>query len=144
MKKRQGVFWIIEAFIAAGTAAAVWTLSGAHWALSVFAAVCGIAGASAYFLHFRSLTYTLENECIVIQKGFIIRARCEIPLDSILMTRSVTIYGYTLCTSIKTAGGGTVLFCETDRELCIQRCEEHRTPKCKSAPDDRERKNGNA
>lgn len=85
-----------------------------HWALSVFAGISGIIGAAAYLLHFRSLEYTLENGCIVIRKGILIRSRREIPRAGILMIQSVTVFGYVLFTSIKTAGGTAVLFCDAD------------------------------
>lgn len=116
MNKHWGAFRIIESVLLSGTAAAVWALSGAHWALSVLAGISGTVGAAAYWLHFRSLKYALENNAIIICKGFLIRSRREIPLESVLITQSLTVFGYTLLTSVKTAGGGAVMFCDfTDK-----------------------------
>lgn len=116
MKKHWGAFWITEAVLLSGTSAAVGALSRLHWALAVLAAVSGMIGAAAYWLHFRSLNYSLENGSLIILKGFLVRSRREIPLGNILITQSLTVFGYTLLTSVKTAGGGAVMFCEfTDK-----------------------------
>ncbi len=114
MKKHWGVFRLTETIILTGTLAAALALSGAHWTLSVLACVSGIIGAAAYWLHFRSLEYSLENGSIVIRKGFLIKSRQTIPLESVLITQSLTVFGYVLLSSVKTAGGGAVLFCDTE------------------------------
>ena len=102
-----------------GTLTAVITLIVLHWSLSVLAGVCGGIGAAAYFLHFRSLKYFIENNTVIICKGFIVKSRREIPAENILITQSVTVWGYTLFTAIKTAGGTGVLFCGIDpTDLC--------------------------
>ena len=114
MKKLWGAFWITEAVLLSGVSAAVLALFNVHWALSVLAGVSGIIGAAAYLLHFRSLEYAFENGIIIICKGFLIKSRREIPLENVLITQSLTVFGYTLLTSVKTAGGGAVLFCKLD------------------------------
>ena len=111
MKKHWGAFWITESVLLSGTLAAVFALLKIHWALSVLAGVSGIIGAAAYWLHFRSLEYALENGIVIIRKGFLIKSRREIPIGNVLITQSLTAFGYTLLTSVKTAGGGAVLFC---------------------------------
>ena len=112
MKKHWGAFWITETVLLSGVLAAVLALLKVHWSLSVLAGVSGIIGAAAYLLHFRSLNYALEDGSIVIRKGFLIKSRREIPLENVLITQSLTAFGYTLLTSVKTAGGGAVMFCE--------------------------------
>lgn len=112
MKKHWGAFWITETVLLSGVLAAVLALLKVHWSLSVLAGVSGIIGAAAYLLHFRSLNYALENGSIIIRKGFLIKARREIPFENVLITQSLTVFGYTLLTSVKTAGGGAVIFCK--------------------------------
>lgn len=112
MKKHWGAFWITETILLMGTLAAAITLYGVHWTLSALASVSGSIGAAAYFLHFRSLEYLIENGTVIICKGFIVKSRRGIPAENILITQWVTVFGYTLFTEIKTAGGTAVLFCE--------------------------------
>lgn len=112
MKKLWGVFWITEVLILVGTAAAAVALGGLHWGFGSAAGVSGAVAAAAYPLHFRSLDYALENGSIVIRKGFLIKSRRKIPIGNVLMTQSLTAFGYTLLTSVKTAGGGAVMFCK--------------------------------
>ena len=114
MKKHWGAFWITESVLLVGVLAAVLALFKVHWSLSVAAGVSGIIGAAAYLLHFRSLEYSLENGIIIIRKGFLIKSRRKIPLENILITQSLTVFKYTLLTSVKTSGGGAVLFCKLD------------------------------
>lgn len=114
MKKNWGAFRIIETILLTGTLAEVLTLVTLHWPLSVLAGVLGGIGATAYWLHFRSLKYSLEGGRIVICKGILVRSRREIPVESILMVQSTELFGRTLYTSLCTAGGRTVLFCEVD------------------------------
>lgn len=112
MKKHWGAFRITETVLLSGVLAAALTLLKVHWSLSVLAGVSGIIAAAAYLLHFRSLKYAIENGSVVIRKGFLIKSRREIPLENILITQSLTVFGYTLLTSVKTAGGGAVMFCK--------------------------------
>lgn len=114
MKKLWGAFWITEALILSGSAAAVLALSIAHWVLATAAAVSGAIAAAAYWLHFHSLEYSAEDGCVIVQKGFLIRSRREIPVGSVLMIQSVELLGRTLYTSLKTAGGTAVLFCAVE------------------------------
>ncbi|MBD5384685.1 MAG: PH domain-containing protein [Ruminococcaceae bacterium] len=114
MKKHWGAFWITETVVLTGTAAAVIALIGLYLPLSVLAGVCGGIGAAAYWLHFRSLKYSLENGRIVIRKGISVRSQREIPVESILMAQSAELFGRTLYTSLSTAGGRAVLFCKVD------------------------------
>lgn len=97
-----------------GVTAAVVSLAALHWALAVFAGVSGSIGAAAYWLHFRSLRYSLEDGRIVICKGILVRSRREIPVESILMAQSAELFGRTLYTSLSTAGGRAVLFCAVE------------------------------
>lgn len=112
MKKHWGAFWVTEVILLFGVSAAVWTLLTIHWSLFVLAGVSGIIGMTAYYLHFRSLDYALENGSVIICKGILIKSRREIPLESVLMTGSLTVFGYTLFTFVTTAGGRAVMFCE--------------------------------
>lgn len=114
MKKNWGAFRIIETILLTGTLAEVLTLVTLHWPLSVLAGVLGGIGAAAYWLHFRSLKYSLEGGRIVICKGILVRSRREIPVERILMVQSTEFFGRTLYTSLCTAGGRAVLFCEVD------------------------------
>lgn len=114
MKKHWGAFWITETVLLSGTMAAVWALTALHWALSVFAGALGCIGAAAYWLHFRSLGYSLEKRRIVIYKGIWVRSQREIPVESILMAQRAELFGRTLYTSLSTAGGRAVLFCKVD------------------------------
>ena len=112
MKKLWGAFGITETVILSGTFAAVWALVGAHWALSVLAGVLGCVGAAAYLAHFCSLEYSIERGRIVIRKGVWVKSTREIPLESVIMAQSAELFGRTLYTSLSTAGGRAVLFCE--------------------------------
>lgn len=114
MKKLWGVFWITEVLILVGTAAAAVALGGLHWGLGSAAGVSGAVAAAAYPLHFRSLDYALENGCVVMRKGFIIRSRRVIPVESILMIRSAALFGRTLYTALCTAGGTAALCCRIE------------------------------
>ncbi len=112
MKKHWGAFWITQSVLLAGVSAAALALLKVHYAFSVLAGVSGIVGMTAYWLHFRSLDYALENGSIIICKGVLIKSRREIPLESVLITQSLSVLGYTLLTSVTTAGGSAVMFCE--------------------------------
>lgn len=102
-----------------GIVAAVLTLAKPYWQLSVLAGMLGGIGAAAYWLHFRSLRYSLEGGLVVICKGILVRSRREIPIESILMAQSAELFGRTLYTSLCTAGGRAVLFCAVDLpEVC--------------------------
>lgn len=114
MKKHWGAFRITETVVLTGTTAAVIALTGLHWALSALAGACGGIGAAAYWLHFRSLRYSLGNGRIVIRKGILVRSQREIPVESILMAQSAELFGSTLYTTLSTAGGRAVLFCNVD------------------------------
>ncbi len=114
MKKHWGAFRITETIMLSGTLAAALTLAELYWPLSVLAGALGGIGAAAYWLHFRSLKYSLEDGRIVICKGILVRSRREIPIESILMVQSTELFGRTQYTSLCTAGGKTVLFCELD------------------------------
>lgn len=114
MKKHWGAFWISESVLTLGVLMAVWALTALHWVLAVLAGVSGCIGAAAYWLHFRSLRYSLEGGRIVICKGILVRSRREIPVESILMAQSAELFGRTLYTSLSTAGGTAVLFCAVD------------------------------
>ena len=114
MKKHWGAFRITETIMLSGTVAAALTLAELYWPLSVLAGALGGIGAAAHWLHFRSLKYSLEDGRIVICKGILVRSRREIPIESILMVQSTELFGRTQYTSLCTAGGKTVLFCELD------------------------------
>lgn len=119
MKKHWGAFRITETIMLSGTVAAALALAELYWPLSVLAGALGVIGAAAYWLHFRSLKYSLEGGRIVICKGILVRSRREIPVESILMAQSAELFGSTLYTSLSTAGGRAVLFCAVDLpEVC--------------------------
>lgn len=114
MKKLWSVFWITETLILAGTLAAAIALWHINGILGAAAGISGALAAAAYPLHFRSLGYMPENGCIIVQKGFIVRSRREIPIGSVLMYQEVTLFGRTLYTALTTAGGTAVLCCRID------------------------------
>lgn len=114
MKKLWGVFWITESLILTGTLAAAITPGLANWLLGAAAGVSGALAAAAYWLHFRSLGYELGDDRIIVQKGFIVSSRREIPIDSVLMSQEVTLFGRTLYTALTTAGGTAVLCCRVE------------------------------
>lgn len=111
MKKIWNVFWITETLILAGTLAAAIALRFVSVPLGAAAVISGALAAAAYGLHYRSLGVTFESGRFVVQKGFIVRSRREIPIESILMYQELTLFGRTLYTALTTAGGTAVLFC---------------------------------
>lgn len=120
MKKLWSVFWITEALILTGTAAAATALWLASWLPGAAAGISGALAAAAYRLHFRSLGYSFEDGRVIVQKGFIVRSRREIPIESVLMRQEVTLFGRTLYTALTTAGGTAVLFCRIEApEYCM-------------------------
>ncbi|MCM1165388.1 MAG: PH domain-containing protein [Lachnospiraceae bacterium] len=114
MKKLWGAFWLVETLLLSGTLAAVLALVGHFPLLAALAGLSGSVAAAAYFLHFRSLKYSLENGTIIICKGILIRSRREIPLENVLMAQSCKFFGRKLHISLVTAGGTATLFCNVD------------------------------
>lgn len=116
MKKLWNVFWITETLILTGTSAAAVSLCRANGLLGAAAVVSGLLAAAAYRLHFRSLGYELEGDRIIVHKGIVVRSRREIPVESVLMSREITLLGRTLYTALTTAGGTVTLYCRLTLE----------------------------
>ena len=79
----------------------------------VFSAAFVLLGAAvwtAFFFHFRSIGYTVENGVLIIRSGFLVKAERRISISDILWQTTVKFGSVMLFSVIHTAAGRAVIF----------------------------------
>lgn len=110
MKKSRLIFWIVTSFIAAVTIAAAAFSCRVSAALCAVCVCLGAAAATFFCLKFRAAEYSVENGCIVIRGGVLIKSEQKLPIESVLWKTTVKLGKAALFTVIHTASGKAVLF----------------------------------
>ena len=110
MKKTWCLFWIFTVVFAV-----LLTVGGVFAArfsrtLSAVFVLSGAAVWTGFFLHFRTIEYTVENGVLIIRGGSFIKSERRIPVRDILWRTTVKIGSAVLFSMIHTAAGRAVIF----------------------------------
>ena len=78
--------------------------------LSAVFVLSGAAVWTVFFLHFRSIEYSVENGVLIIRGGFLVKAERSISVRDILWQTTVKFGSVVLFSVIHTAAGRAVIF----------------------------------
>lgn len=110
MKKTWCLFWIFTVvFIAAVTVGGVFAARFNEMLSAVFV-LSGVAVWTVFFVHFRSIGYSVENGELIIRGGFFVKAERRISVSDILWRTTVRSGSVMLFSVIHTAAGRAVIF----------------------------------
>ena len=96
-------------FVAAVTVGGVF-LARVNGVLSAFFVLLGTAVWAVFFIHFRSIGYTVENGVLIIRSGFLVNAARRISISDILWQTTVKFGSVMLFSVTHTAAGRAVIF----------------------------------
>lgn len=114
MKKTWSLFLILSVvFVTAVTVGGIFAVQASGVLSAVFALANAIVWI-AFFAHFRSIEYSVENRTLIIQSGVFVRTVRRISVSDILWRTTVKIGSVVLFSVIHTSAGKAVIFAELD------------------------------
>lgn len=114
MKKTWCLFWIFTVvFVTAVTVGGVFA-ARVNGVLSAVFVLSGAAVWTVFFVHFRSIGYSVENGELIIRGGFLVKAKRSISVRDILWRTTVRIGSVVLFSVIHTAAGRAVIFAKPE------------------------------
>lgn len=110
MKKSWSLFLILTGIFTVGVTVGGVFAARFSGVLSAFFVLSGMAVWTVFFLHFRSIGYSVENGALIIRGGFFIRSERRISIRDILWRTTVKFGSVVLFSVIHTAAGRAVIF----------------------------------
>ena len=110
MKKTWCLFWIFTVIFAAAVTVGGVFAARFNEMLSAVFALSGAAAWAVFFVHFRSIGYSVENGELIIRGGFLVKATRSISIRDILWRTTVRLGSVVLFSVIHTAAGRAVIF----------------------------------
>lgn len=88
--------------------------------LSAVFILLGTAVWAVFFIHFRTIGYTVENGVLIIRSGFLVKAERNISIRDILWQTTVKFGSVMLFSVIHTAAGRAIIFAPAESLLGSQ------------------------
>ena len=110
MKKTWCLFWIFTVVFAAAITVGGVFAARVSGVLSAVFVLSGAAVWTMFFVHFRTIRYSVENGELIIRGGFFLKAERRIAIRDILWRTTVKIGSVVLFSAIHTAAGRAVIF----------------------------------
>ena len=108
------MFWILSGVFAAAVTVGGVFAARASGKLSAVFFILGAAVWTVFFVHFRSIGYSVENRVLIIRGGFLIKSERRISIRDILWRTTVKFGSVVLFSVIHTAAGKAVIFAHVE------------------------------